>query len=153
MGSGSSPSSEPRGKYEDSLRALGRFIEPFSPSELELLECGEQFEVSWRIGAEQRTQSQTFNIQALREFSRSFRMRVGRAPGISNAELLRAIGRSLDRLKAERLFLQQTTTGYSAVFPRAGQSVTRLNWSRRDLAALVATLQREHYPPERAQTA
>jgi len=143
---------EPVGRYEDSLRALGGFLEAVSPSELEVLECGKRYEVSWRPGTAEQTRFQNIDIHALRRLGPSLRMRSGALPVVGTAELLGTIGSSLDQLGAEGLFLRQTERGYSAVF-RVGQSVTRLRWSRRDLVALAATPRSKRYPHERALSA
>jgi len=129
------------GRYEDGLQALGRFIEPYVPYGLQVVEAGDRIQFFWRSQATGERHFESTSLEALRAFGRSLRTEEERAPRAGSSELLRAIGRQLDELGADGLDLSQTEDGFW-VSAQVGEELRWFTSQRTDLAELADELQR-----------
>lgn len=103
----------PTASYADTLRGLGRFLEPFEPSAVAIFMRGERLGAYWRSGDDGRdVHVESFSPESMRAFALGLRLHPGGTPRLSTTELLRVIGQELDRLDAEYVSLMETADGF-----------------------------------------
>jgi len=123
------------GDYADTLRALGRFLDDASASEIEIIDEGDWWAVSWQRGGTRRFQF--YQLDALRTVARLHRGNEGDLPRFTTSQMLRALGSRLDNARATRFTIHELADGFRI----AGQ-IDGLPWEQTlSLDDLRASLQ------------
>ena len=135
--------------YSDSLRALGKYLEPFAASELEIFPRGDRMEACWRVGHDQAEKvCHHFGAAALQAFARALRGTGDDSPRLTTAELLRTIGRLLDDVNADEVAIVETRDGFCVTARFHGFQSSR-TYARAELVA-QSRQQRLDRVPERS---
>jgi len=123
------------GEYSDTLRALGRYFESvWSAKEVALADQRSHLEIAWISGGrrEERRLSPE-DLEELRAAARQFRGTGSGQPTSGTAEALRTIGREIDGMRAERVSITETDTGFQVVGQVKGGKVKR-DYTHEELA-------------------
>src|SRR5262245_29276141 len=83
------------GEYSDVLRVIGHFLDQEGASEIEIVDQGAFLNAAWRDKRDSRQERRyhAFELDRLRVDARARRTGGAVTPGLSNEEILRALGR------------------------------------------------------------
>jgi len=92
--------------FEDALRAVGTYLEPFCPAELRIFYRAHRVEASWRNpGLQAVRQAVSFGVPALQSFGQELRGHHVATQPSSKTDLLRALGAILDQACADEFWI------------------------------------------------
>src|SRR5687767_1314627 len=102
------------GEYADSLRALGRYLDEVTASEITIIEERADLGVVWtaRGGMREARSFGAGQLRALRVSARLYRGLESTAPRFGNAEILRTLGDIVDESWACGVTITETATGF-----------------------------------------
>jgi hypothetical protein len=116
------------GKYADTLRALGRYLDEVDASEVTVIEEGEHLGVVWR-GRGLAREARSFGagqLHALRMTARLHRGLERSAPRYTLAELLRTLGTMVDAVNGSGVIIAETQAGFRLSTRIDGHAITQM---------------------------
>ena len=115
------------GEAADLLRAVGRLLDSFDATTIQLLNGDAFLTISWQTkqGGPDERQYEERNLEDLRRWARDSRGDIQKGPPGGLADMLRTLGQDLDRERIELTQVEQDAEGLTVVGSLDGRSVRR----------------------------